>query len=270
VASMTDIPALDEDVPPPGSPCIVCRATGHFCAASRYLKNTDDGICLACLQGRNCSQTAAKMRDEQEEGDHLISEALRQDILTAPAIESDESIGDRTGISAQYVSRIRKQAGIVGPRTKCSIDGCENFALKNYSFCPINHGKELRTEQYDLIVAKRKLEYKSRKPKAVPKQKPLKTEPYLKTPSAALMEAFRKCVDDEGAAPAIGTGEIFKDNPVAELAPVTMKVSITPVSVTSPYDVAISSIQTEIHKLTVEVEKLQTALTVLESLKGGR
>lgn len=49
----------DIDRPPAGTECCVCRTSGHYCPASRYVGNTDTGICEPCVLGKDCPTHAA-------------------------------------------------------------------------------------------------------------------------------------------------------------------------------------------------------------------
>ena len=53
--------SIDDDVPPAGTPCSACKATGHFCQASTWCAG-DGGhaICTACLEMRECETILAR------------------------------------------------------------------------------------------------------------------------------------------------------------------------------------------------------------------
>lgn len=49
--------------PPPGTPCCVCTAAGHFCQADDWTAGEKrSGICFPCLEQRDCEQIIAHKR----------------------------------------------------------------------------------------------------------------------------------------------------------------------------------------------------------------
>lgn len=54
LAETTIVPPLIDDKPPAGTPCVKCKARGHWCPAAQYVGETDDGICKHCAGGTDC------------------------------------------------------------------------------------------------------------------------------------------------------------------------------------------------------------------------
>lgn len=154
---------VDEDIPPAGMPCLVCRSLGHFCQANRYVTDGEEGICASCHEQKNCSQVKATKHDDDGESE-MITDALRESILSSPDSETDASVAHRTGISIHYVARVRDSVKGIS-REMCVADRCTNYALKGYSYCPIAHHDQLRTEQHNQMVAQRRLAVKIGKPR---------------------------------------------------------------------------------------------------------
>lgn len=157
----------EDEVPPSGTPCIVCRALGHWCAAYRYVGKTDEGICRPCLEFKNCPLN----QRGSEENDLVDFRAVKKEILDAPQTELDASVAVRVGCTPHYVRSVRKQAGVPLIMDKCSVEECPNNARGGYSFCDTKHRNKLEEQIYERLVASRKANkskyHKKDKPKPV-------------------------------------------------------------------------------------------------------
>ena len=52
---------IDEDRPPAGTPCCVCKSMGHWCQADAWTAgDSGNGICQSCLDGEDCSVMQAR------------------------------------------------------------------------------------------------------------------------------------------------------------------------------------------------------------------
>jgi len=52
---------LNVDIPPAGTPCIVCKGNGHWCQADQYTAgDSGNGICDACADGLECDVVKAR------------------------------------------------------------------------------------------------------------------------------------------------------------------------------------------------------------------
>lgn len=89
------------DVPPAGTPCVVCKAMGHFCAADQYTAgDSGNGICNACVNQQDCEVVRVRKAKPQpfsaEPFDVPISPA-RSIPIPADAVVPADPPAKRTG-----------------------------------------------------------------------------------------------------------------------------------------------------------------------------
>ena len=85
---MTTIPQvrIEEDRPPVGTPCIVCKGKGHWCQAEQFTAgDSGNGICNACVEGNECSH--ALMRKKRDLDDFIPTDSalLPEPVRVIPA-----------------------------------------------------------------------------------------------------------------------------------------------------------------------------------------
>lgn len=100
---------IDDDVPSPGTPCSVCRATGHFCQAQRYSSEGTVGICLPCKEQRACPVSIARGRTEAE-----MLERFEHPTAPAKSIFAEKPKGETMGtygkLTDSQIIEIRRTA----------------------------------------------------------------------------------------------------------------------------------------------------------------
>lgn len=110
---------IDIDRPPVGTECCVCRVSGHFCKATRYVSDTSDaGICEPCSKAEDCEV----IQRINKSGAFLVSEMM-----------------------AQEPPQISSSAGRIVPREEWPED--TTLRETRHDFVPYSVRKQLREEE---------------------------------------------------------------------------------------------------------------------------
>lgn len=94
----------DDDAPSPGTPCCVCRSIGHFCQATAMTAgDSGNGICAACLEGRDCDVMRVR-KGVLDPGDRLDKSYVdeRSDADTIAAVFGSGAISSTRSLPKHY------------------------------------------------------------------------------------------------------------------------------------------------------------------------
>lgn len=127
------------DRPPAGTPCVVCEAGGHFCAADQYVAgDSGKGICTPCVDGTECATYLAQRQDAATalaRYDSPVAETQREHpVVSSWSRRRDEvkwAKATELFKAGASISRVMAEVGISGPtaqRIRHSVKAAEENA----------------------------------------------------------------------------------------------------------------------------------------------